>query len=73
MAKRSKTDDVVIALGESGLVGWPGRVARTVAGPVSRRTRWNEEQVRTAIGLLLLVYAVYRLARPTTRVIRRMR
>jgi hypothetical protein len=62
---------VVTALGESALTGWQGVVGRAVARPVARRTRWNEEQVRTALGLLILAYALYRVLAPAVRATRR--
>jgi hypothetical protein len=61
---------VVTALGESALTGWQGKVGKAVAGPVARRTRWSEEQIRAAIGLLILAYGLYRVLRPTIRAIR---
>lgn len=69
MSKQEATG-VVPALGESALTGWRGAVGKAVAGPVSRRTRWTEEQIRTALGLLILAYAVYRVLRPSIRAIR---
>ena len=72
--KSSKTsknkDSVVTALGESALTGLPGKVGGAVAKPVSRRTRWSEQQIRTAIGLALLAWALYRVVRPAVRAIR---
>jgi hypothetical protein len=53
-----------IAVGEAALTGWRGRVGHAVAKPVARRTRFSVEQVEAAIGLAMLAYATYRLARP---------
>ena len=68
--KGSKKDSVVTALGESALSGLPGKVGGAVAKPVSERTRWSEQQIRTAIGLALFAWALYRVLRPAVRVIR---
>jgi hypothetical protein len=38
---------------------------------VAKRTRWTEEQIRTAIGLLILAYALYRVLAPASRAARR--
>jgi hypothetical protein len=53
-----------LAVGGAALTGWRGTVGRAVAKPVARRTRFSVEQVEAAIGLVMLVYATYRLARP---------
>ena len=59
----------VAALGESTLTGWRGAVAR----PVAKRTRFSEEQVRTALGLALLAYGLYRVLWPPIRALMRSR
>jgi hypothetical protein len=41
-----------------------------VAKPVSKRTRWSEQEIRTVIGLALLAWALYRVARPAVHAIR---
>jgi hypothetical protein len=68
--KESKKGTVVTALGESALTGLPGKVGGAVAKPVSQRTRWSEQQIRTAIGLALFAWALYRVLRPAVRAIR---
>ncbi len=68
--KESRKDSVVTALGESALTGLPGKVGGAVAKPVSERTRWSERQIRTAIGLALFAWALYRVLRPAVRAIR---
>ncbi len=62
---------MVTTLGESTLTGWRGAVGRAVAKPVSKRTPWTEEQIRTVLGLLILAYGVYRVLRPAIRAMRR--
>ena len=69
-SKNPKNSSVVTTLGESALTGLPGKVGGAVAKPVSERTRWSEEQIRTAIGLALFAWAVYRVLRPAVRAIR---
>ena len=67
----SNGSSVVTALGESTLTGVRGAVGGAVARPVSRHTRWSEQQIRTAIGLTLLAYALYRVLWPAVRAVRR--
>jgi hypothetical protein len=50
-------------IGERGLTGWTGRVAGWAAGPISRRTRFGERDVRAALGWALLVVAGVQLLR----------
>lgn len=68
--KDSKDSSMVTALGESALTGLPGKIGGAVAKPVSKRTKWSEQQIRTAIGLALLAWALYRVLRPTVRAVR---
>lgn len=65
------TSSVATALGESTLTGVRGAVGGAVARPVSKHTRWTEQQIRTAIGLTLLAYALYRVVWPALRAVRR--
>jgi len=62
----------VAALGESTLTGWRGAVGKGVARP-AKRTRFTEDQVRVALGLLLLAYGSYRVLWPPIRALRRAR
>ena len=66
----SERNGAVTALGESALTGWRGTVGRAVARPVAKRTRFSEEDVRVAIGLLILSYTLYRILRPAIRALR---
>jgi hypothetical protein len=68
--KHPKNSSVVTALGESALSGLPGKVGGAIAKPVSERTRWSEQQIRTAIGLALFAWALYRVLRPAVRAMR---
>ena len=69
-SKVSEDPSVVTSLGESTLTGWHGAVGGAVARPVSRHTPWSEQQIRTAIGLALLAWALYRVIGPAVRAIR---
>lgn len=60
----TNTKERMITVGESSLTGWRGTAGRAIARPVAKRTRFTQEQVEAAIGLALLGYAIYRLARP---------
>jgi hypothetical protein len=62
---------VITNLGESALTGWQGALGKAIAKPVAKRTRWTEDQIRAAIGLALLAFAFYRLAKPTVVALRR--
>ncbi len=66
----SERNGAVTALGESALTGWRGTVGRAVARPVAKRTQFSEEDVRVAIGLLILAYTLYRILRPAIRALR---
>ena len=69
-SKDSANPSVVTALGESALTGLSGKVGGAVAKPVSKHTRWSEQQIRTAIGLALLAWALYRVLRPAVGAVR---
>jgi hypothetical protein len=64
MSTTTNGHSTALAVGGAALTGWRGRIGRAVAKPVARRTRFSVEQVEAAIGLAMLVYATYRLARP---------
>jgi hypothetical protein len=46
-------------LAQTALVGWREKAAASVAGPVSKRTRLVDEQVRALMGALFFALAVY--------------
>jgi copper oxidase (laccase) domain-containing protein len=62
---------VMTNLGESALTGWQGALGKAIAKPVAKRTKWTEDQIRAVIGLAILAFAFYRLAKPTVAAIRR--
>ena len=70
---QASNGSVVTALGESAMTGVRGAVGGAVARPVSKHTRWSEQEIRTAIGLTLLAYALYRVLWPAVRAVRRSR
>jgi hypothetical protein len=64
MALTTQNGHRITAVGEAALTGWRGILGRSVARPISTRTRFSQEQVEAAIGLILVGYAFYRIARP---------
>ena len=51
-----------VSAGKAGLQGWRAKVGDAVAGPVARRSRLTDDQVRATIGgvffVLSMVYVV---------------
>ena len=60
----------VRAMGKAGLSGWQAKVGERVAQPVAERTRWDQEQVLSAIGWLLLLLSLYQFVGLVRKVIR---
>lgn len=60
-----------VEIGSASLTGVRGRVARSVAKPIARRTGLTREQVEAVIGFLILAYGIYQVARPLLRAARR--
>lgn len=58
------TTERIEHFGEAALTGWRGAAGRAIARPVARHSRFSERQVQSAIGFVLIAYAVYRLVRP---------
>ena len=58
-------------LGEAGLQGWRGRVADRVAPAVARRTPFELDQVRRAVGGLFLALTVLYLVKAARQLARR--
>jgi hypothetical protein len=60
-----------VALGKAGLQGWRAKVGDAVAGPVARRSRLTDDQVRATVGglffVLSLVYVLGTVRRFTRR------
>jgi hypothetical protein len=59
-----------VQLGEAGLVGWRGKVADGVAGPVASRTPLGLQEARAAIGALFFALASYYVATTAVRMAR---
>ena len=66
----SERNGAVAAIGESALTGWRGAAGKAVARPVAKWTRFSEKDVRVAIGLVILAYALYRILGPSIRALR---
>ena len=64
------TTERIEHFGEAALTGWRGVAGRAIAKPVARHSRFTERQVEAAIGIALILYAMYRLARPLIRAVR---
>jgi len=60
-----------VEIGSASLTGVRGRLARSVAKPIARRTSLTREQVEAIIGFLILAYGVYQVIRPLVRAARR--
>lgn len=45
-------------IGKAGLQGWREKVGDGVATPVAKRTPFDEDQVRAAVGALFFVLSV---------------
>lgn len=61
----------VMAIGRAGLSGWRRRVGDAAAGPVSRVTPLDQEQVRSLVGLAFLALSAYYVASALARAARR--
>ena len=58
-------------LGSAGLTGWRAKVGDAVAGPVSRHTAADPDQVRSAVGLLFFTLATVYVLKTLTEAARR--
>ena len=68
MSERSNT---MVNIGDAALTGWRGAAGRAIAKPVAKHSRFTQAQVEAFIGLALLAYAAYRMARPLIAASRR--
>lgn len=50
-------------IGKAGLQGWREKVGDGVAAPVAKRTSFDEDQVRAAVGALFFVLSVMYVAK----------
>ena len=58
-----------IGAGKAGLQGWRAKVGDAVAGPVSQRTSFTDDQVRAAVGGLFFVLAAVYVAGTVKRIL----
>ena len=71
MEDNGQQHGAVVTMGEAALTGWRGQVGRVIAKPIAKRTRFDVEQIEAVLGLILLVYTIYRLGRPLIAAARR--
>jgi hypothetical protein len=74
-SETTKEDAVASAteLGTAGLQGWRAKVGDAVAGPVSKRTPLDSDQVRAAVGALFFVLATLYVVRTVREAAQRAR
>ncbi len=70
MSSHDENGQRLATFGDATLTGWRGAAGRAIARPIAKRTRFSQEQVEAAIGLVLVTYAVYRVVRPLVRAVR---
>lgn len=63
--ERPVATDRMTKIGTASLHGWRRTAAdRLVAQPISKRTRFSEDQILALVGFALLAYTLYRVLRP---------
>ena len=60
-----------VEIGSASLTGVRGRVAKSVAEPIARRTGLTRQQVEAIIGFLIIAYGIFQVVRPVVRAARR--
>lgn len=65
-----RAEEKAVEIGSASLTGMRGRVAKSVAKPIARRTGLTREQVEALIGFLIIAYGIYRVVRPLMRAAR---
>ena len=60
-----------VEIGSASLTGVRGRVAKSVAEPIARRTGLTRQEVEAIIGFLIIAYGMYQVVRPLVRAARR--
>ena len=60
-----------VEIGSASLTGVRGRVAKSVAEPIARRTGLTRQEVEAVIGFLIIAYGMYQVVRPLVRAARR--
>jgi hypothetical protein len=66
-----RAQEKAVEIGSASLTGMRGRVAKSIAKPISRRTGLTRQQVEAMIGFMILAYAIYQVVRPLVRAARR--
>lgn len=66
-----RAQEKAVEIGSASLTGMRGRVAKSIAKPISRRTGLTRQQVEAIIGFMILAYGIYQVVRPLVRASRR--
>ena len=66
-----RAQEKAVEIGSASLTGMRGRVAKSIAKPISRRTGLTRQQVEAIIGFMILAYGIYQVVRPLVRAARR--
>lgn len=66
-----RAQEKAVEIGSASLTGMRGRVAKSIAKPISRRTGLTRQQVEAIIGFMILAYGIYQVVRPLMRAARR--
>ena len=66
-----RAQEKAVEIGSASLTGMRGRVAKSIAKPISRRTGLTRQQVEAIIGFMILAYGIYQVVRPLVRATRR--
>ena len=56
------------SLGTAGLTGWRAKVGDAAAGPVSRHSRFDADEVRAGMGLLFFALSAFYVAKTVKHV-----
>jgi hypothetical protein len=62
-----KAQDRAVEIGSRSLTGVRGRVARSVAKPIAKRTGLSREEVEAILGFLIIAWGVIQIVRPLIR------
>ena len=66
-----RAQEKAVEIGSASLTGMRGRLAKSIAKPISRRTGLTRQQVEAIIGFMILAYGIYQVVRPLVRASRR--
>jgi hypothetical protein len=62
-----RAQEKAVEIGSASLTGMRGRLAKSIAKPISRRTGLTRQQVEAIIGFIILAYGIYQVVRPLVR------